>query len=276
MKNRFSFIILCLFSSCMAFVQGILFHEGTMEEAFKKAEAENKLVFVDLYTSWCGPCKKVAKYIFPQQKIGQYYNSHFVNCKLNAENGEGKELAEKFKVKSYPTFLYLKQNGELVYTFSGAKDVKGFITEAEKVNAVAPYGGWGKMQEAYQSGTKDSELLWDYYELVGEHEKQDVLIKYLKSLTDECLFEIETGKLTEKLEKYDSELYTRLVGGRVKLGEKDKDYNFSFTFPLQWQISGWIDKAIENGDSERFQELLELKKKFSVLPKTQDEDIEWI
>ena len=51
----------------------------SFEEALQKAKQENKLIFVDLYTTWCGPCKKMAAETFPQQAVGDYFNKNFVN-----------------------------------------------------------------------------------------------------------------------------------------------------------------------------------------------------
>lgn len=61
--------------------------QGIWDEALAKAKQENKLLFVDLYTEWCAPCKMVAKIVFPQKKIGNYYNQHFINYQLDAEKG---------------------------------------------------------------------------------------------------------------------------------------------------------------------------------------------
>jgi uncharacterized protein YyaL (SSP411 family) len=59
-----------------------------------KAKKENKLIFVDAYASWCGPCKLMVKNIFPLKTVGDYYNSHFINAKIDMEKGEGIELAK--------------------------------------------------------------------------------------------------------------------------------------------------------------------------------------
>ena len=65
------------------------FRSISFDEALKVAKQENKLVFIDFYTDWCGPCKKMAKEVFPQKMVGDFMNAKFVNLKLNAEK-EGK------------------------------------------------------------------------------------------------------------------------------------------------------------------------------------------
>ena len=65
------------------------------------------LVFVDCYTTWCGPCKMMTEEVFPQKEAGDFFNAHFVNVKFDMEKGEGKELSKQFKIRAYPTFLLL-------------------------------------------------------------------------------------------------------------------------------------------------------------------------
>ena len=83
-------IILTIVSSLMTIVaiaQGMAFEPETttLEQASAKAKAENKLIFLDCFTQWCGPCKMMAKNIFPTEKVGEYMNAHFVNLKIDME-----------------------------------------------------------------------------------------------------------------------------------------------------------------------------------------------
>lgn len=81
-------------------------------EVQKAAEKANKPIFVDIYTTWCGPCKFLSSNIFPAKAVGEYMNATFVNTKFDAEKGEGIELAKKYAVKGYPTMLILNSQGE--------------------------------------------------------------------------------------------------------------------------------------------------------------------
>ncbi|MEG0796547.1 MAG: thioredoxin family protein [Odoribacter sp.] len=274
MKNSFVILCLLLLVGSSAFSQGIVFEKGTWKEVLAKAKQENKLVFVDVYTSWCGPCKMVAKTVFPQEKVGNYYNQHFINYQIDGEKGEGPGIVKKYQVKNYPTFLYLNGEGELVYQFLGATDVKGFIEEANKVTTCAKFGGWNKMQEVYKSGGGDSDFLWAYYELASEDKQGEVLNKYLKSLPDEKLYTVAVGKMMEDdITQYDYDLMKRMVEGRVKLGAQEEEFDFFFTFGLQRMLAKYFDLSIENSDKKWFEELLGLKRKFNELPRTSDPDI---
>lgn len=86
-----------------------------MKEAQAVAEKEKKMIFIDFYTTWCGPCKMMSSEVFTQDQVGEYFNRTFVNLKVDAEKGEGVELAKKYQVKAYPTFVVLRADGTEVY-----------------------------------------------------------------------------------------------------------------------------------------------------------------
>ena len=83
-KLLFSLLCLC---SCLVAGAQTNFRSITFEEAKAAAKAEGKLVFIDFYTTWCGPCKKMASTVFPQPKVGEMMNDKFVSIKIDAEKG---------------------------------------------------------------------------------------------------------------------------------------------------------------------------------------------
>ena len=110
--------------------QGVKFESGTWEEILTKAKTENKTIFVDVYTKWCGPCKHVSKTVFPQEKLGDFYNPLFINFKIDAESPAGKEFVKTYPVTGYPTFFFIDGNGKVIHKIVGARDADGFISEA--------------------------------------------------------------------------------------------------------------------------------------------------
>jgi thiol-disulfide isomerase/thioredoxin len=114
--------------------QGIKFEHGTFAEALAKAKKENKLLFVDFYTSWCGPCKMMSKKIFPTPEVGEYFNDKFISLKIDAEKGEGPELAKKYEVKGFPTMIFFNGDGsENKRLVGGTPDATFFISFAKQV-----------------------------------------------------------------------------------------------------------------------------------------------
>ena len=153
-------IISTLFLSAATAVfaqEAIRFEELPFKELIAKAKKENKIVFMDAYASWCGPCKMMERNIFTQKSVGDYYNSNFVNARFDMEKGEGREIAAKYGVRSYPTYLFLNGDGELVSQNYGYMEESPFLTMAHEVNS--PNNKKGSLKERFATGEKDPEFL---------------------------------------------------------------------------------------------------------------------
>ena len=112
--------------------KGVNFNEGkTFSEVLALAKKEGKPVFVDCYTSWCGPCKMMANKEFPKKEAGDYFNKKFVCWKVDMEKGEGVELAKRYDVNAFPTFLILDADGNLTGRCVGAAGITDFIKKVE-------------------------------------------------------------------------------------------------------------------------------------------------
>lgn len=104
------------------------------KKALNKAKKENKLLFIDCYTTWCGPCKKMAEEVFTVTVVKQYFDKNFINLKIDMEKGEGVELAKQFKIKGFPTFLLVNGDGEIVFTSVGSMDAEEFLALFKEKN----------------------------------------------------------------------------------------------------------------------------------------------
>lgn len=162
MKRCFLLSCLMLLTGAL-FAQGINFDHGTWKEVLAKAKAEDKLVFVDVYTSWCGPCKKMVAEVFPLKEVGDVFNPNFVNYKIDAEKGEGIAIAKQFGVKSFPTYLFVNGDGVLVYRSGGYNPAKIFLNEAniaiKEKHDPKPLAMW---DDEYKAGKRDKDFLVGY------------------------------------------------------------------------------------------------------------------
>lgn len=142
---------------------GIQFSHGSWKEILSQAKKENKLVFIDVYTSWCGPCKMMAAEVFPQQIVGDKFNASFINYKIDAEKGEGVQIAKQFEVKAFPTYLFVNGDGQLIYRTSGYMPAASFLNEAniaqKAKNDPKPIAKW---QDEYNSGKRSKDFLLAY------------------------------------------------------------------------------------------------------------------
>ena len=119
-KLIFLFLTLgVLFGEASAQNRSIQFKEGNWESLLQQAKKENKLIFLDCYTSWCGPCKMLAKTVFTNDTVADFYNKHFICAQMDMEKGEGPELAKRYNVRAYPTLLYVNKEGKLVHNVVG-------------------------------------------------------------------------------------------------------------------------------------------------------------
>jgi thiol-disulfide isomerase/thioredoxin len=110
---------------------GIRFMDVPLAKALETASVLNKPVFIDCYTVWCGPCKYLSSDVFPDKRVGDFYNEKFICLQIDMEKGEGLEIAKKYEIKSYPTLLFLDANGEVMHRDMGSRSVDNFIKLGE-------------------------------------------------------------------------------------------------------------------------------------------------
>lgn len=119
--------------------RGIQFFQGTWKEALALAAKENKPLFVDAYTAWCGPCKYMAAHVFTIDSVGEYYNKNFINYKIDMEKGEGPAFAAEYRVTAYPTLLYINSKGKVIHRVLGLRQPDQLIQEGKRALMVFHY-----------------------------------------------------------------------------------------------------------------------------------------
>ncbi len=106
---------------------GIQFNTKTWNDVLALAKKENKSIFLEISTSWCGYCKKMKADVYTDTEVAKYFNSTFINISVDAEKGEGMELAKKYHVKGYPTFVFINPDGSLTKKTSGYRSPEKFL-----------------------------------------------------------------------------------------------------------------------------------------------------
>ena len=161
------------------------FRHVSFEEALAAAKKENKLVFVDFFTTWCGPCKMMSNKVFPQKEVGDFMNAKFIPLKLDAEK-EGAALAKQYGVKAYPTYVVMDGDGKEVAKFSGYMDGPKFI---EKVTAnLDPEQSPERIRARFEAGERTPKVVNSYAMQLMEQRKEDegfkVIDDYFASLSE--------------------------------------------------------------------------------------------
>ena len=157
----------------VTFAQGVAFEpDGTLlPQAAAKAKKENKLVFVDCYTQWCGPCKKMARDIFPQEKVGKFMNERFVNVKIDMEASYAEGLTKEWQVSGYPTFIIFNADGKEIGRFMGGSDADGFIARVAEKSAVDAAAS--SLEERWKQGERSDAFLKEYLASLTATYKRD-------------------------------------------------------------------------------------------------------
>jgi len=147
----------------------IVFEKGSFSDIKTKAKSENKLVFMDCYTSWCGPCKMMAKETFTNDTVASYFNENFINCSFDMEKGEGIKLANDYKIGCYPTLLIIDGEGTIIHRVSGYMNVSDFMKFSN--DALSSQNSFSAIEKKYKSNQDDA----------------DATIAYIKKLSATCM-----------------------------------------------------------------------------------------
>jgi thiol:disulfide interchange protein len=112
---------------------GVQFVEETFEKALAQAGKEKKILFVDAYATWCGPCKAMSRNVFPNKEVGDYYNANFVSVKIDWESRVGNRLQGKYPIRAYPSLLFIAADGKLLHRAEGYYDAQELVTLGKSV-----------------------------------------------------------------------------------------------------------------------------------------------
>jgi len=169
MKKLFLIFLLLPFIGS-AQVKGTHFEHGlSWQQVKEKARKENKYLLVDCFTTWCGPCKYMASTIFPQEKVGEFFNKNFVNVKVQFDQTkndseevkswytDAQTMSKEFKINAYPTFLIFSPQGELLHRIVGGGEADEFIARAQM--ALNPETQYYTLLKKSESGNPTPETL---------------------------------------------------------------------------------------------------------------------
>ena len=229
---------------------GIQFTSGTWSEILELAKKENKPIFMDCYTVWCGPCKQMAANVFTNPKVAEYFNSTFINVKFDMEKGEGIELKNRYGVSAFPTFLYIDKNGIVLNRLVGSMPAEDFIQKSKEGMSEQ---GLASMQKRYNSGERGEKFIKDYIKVLEQSYMQKdarvVVNEYLKTIDPSLLKTPEYWRLFSiYTDSPDSDVFKYVFANRddfYKLFKQD-DVEKKFTFVWSNGARAFIKKDGEN------------------------------
>ncbi|MBL1408899.1 thioredoxin family protein [Sphingobacterium faecale] len=159
--NRIIFSLVFLVACTIVQAQeAINFQKISLSEAKAQAKASGKLIFIDGYTSWCAPCKWMEGNVFNQTDAAKFYNANYINIKFDCEVGEGIDVAKHYNIRSFPTYLFLDAEGELMYRSQSRMETQDFIAEGKR--ALDPNFQIPTIRARYEAGERSPSFLAAY------------------------------------------------------------------------------------------------------------------
>ena len=212
------------------------FRHLSLDEAAKAAKAENKLIFIDVYTSWCGPCKMMANQTFPQKKVGDFMNKTFVCVKFDAEKEDGPEVAKLYGVKAYPTFIIATSDKKEINRVLGYYEADKWIEKMLQVSQ--PENSPERLRERYAKGERTPEvvkgmafIIDDDVRYMYQSNERDSLVNlrdnivntYFESLDDNAKLNARNSFIFQYYaDDINSRLFEFMVANRSKFAAEQK------------------------------------------------------
>lgn len=147
---------------------GVRFFQGSWQALLSEAQKQKRLIFVDFYTVWCGPCKMLERYTFSNPEVGDYVEKNYLAYRVDAEKGDGVRLADQYRIRAYPTIVFLDPQGNEIGRHVGYADAPTFLNilrrylERYTGTQSAPQPTWDSFKEQYKVFFADLTLqTWD-------------------------------------------------------------------------------------------------------------------
>ncbi len=192
-------------------------------DALDKAQNAGKVIFLDGYTSWCAPCKKMEKEVFTRPEVANYFNQKFINVKYDMESPQGEALKEEYGVKVFPTYLFITPDGREVHRIVGAHTAGDEFFDWSKM-AVTPGQSYSELEQRYKNGERNPAMMFDYMRamrMAGEQQKEaEITRNYLSLMTkDHFMDKSYWGAVKLFLNNPTSREFRIIMDDREEIGE---------------------------------------------------------
>lgn len=239
-----------------SFAQGVQFIYDKWSNILERATQENKIIFVDAYTNWCGPCKLMDRNVFSTRKVGDFFNATFINVKIDMESGEGPALSQQYGVHAFPTLLFINSSGVVIHRGLGYHEPDDLLALARQ--ALDANNNMFALKKQYEKGVRDPEFL---YQLALQlyHAQEDgypiIAEEYLNTQQDwntrrnlELIYKTSDARGTKMFNYFlrNKELFENAFGSTV-VNEK-----------IQYLVQKELDDSQRTGDQTQLKTMLEL------------------
>lgn len=130
--KKLIFILLLALGAGAAQAQ-VNFETRSTDAVREMALKAGKLVFIDLYATWCPPCRTMEQEVFSRKDVGDFMEQRFVAAKYDVDQSTGRELMKRYGSGSIPLYLVFNTDGELLGRITGASGAHAFMSDLEKI-----------------------------------------------------------------------------------------------------------------------------------------------
>lgn len=233
MKIKYILAVFFCYSLSLYFGQIEFEKNPTFEKLKAKAKKEKKLIFIDAYTTWCGPCKWISANIFTDKDVAAYYNKNFINAKFDMEDqGEGSTIGELYKVMCYPNLLFIDSDGKLVHRIAGAEQDPQFYIQLGEI-AKSSDKNFSFIEANYRQNPSDPQLFRAYLTAVSNTclDYQNELETFLSSLNENDYIKEDNWKIiTENVTDFNSKTTRYIADNANQFSEKYGDEVVGFLY----------------------------------------------
>ncbi len=256
MKTHFIFILIIVIfylPNCFLAQKGeIKFEKIKWKQVLEKAKKENKMIYLDCYTSWCGPCKWMKKNVFTNDSVADFYNANFINVEMDMEKGEGFDIAKKYNVFAYPYMLYINADGTALHKTCGVASPKIFVENGRA--ALSPEQSLTAFEKLFNNGDTKASVAYKYFvslENAAMPLKSD-LEKYFATQNDSSLISPGNWDIILRYASYSSKAYKYFEQSKSLFAERytnklvDQKINSIYAGELASAYLSNDKKAFEN------------------------------
>jgi thiol-disulfide isomerase/thioredoxin len=237
------------------------------QQVLKQARKAHKLIFLDGYTTWCGPCKRMDREVFTRSAEARFFNEKFINVKYDMEEGEGAMLKRQYGITAFPSYLFINSDGQVLHRIVGA-----YFGEEEFMNyarMVLTYNGYyAALEKRYHNGERNPELMFQYMtalRLAGEQKKERELADGILKLMSRDHF-MDAGYwaiINQYLEDPSSQLFAILLKNKAEIsaaiGAEKTEAKIFEVFDTQIRINArFRPEDGEDFDEEKEEKLIAL------------------
>lgn len=253
------FLLLVMVIFCHAQEKGIRFQSIQWEQALRLAQESKKKIFVDCHTSWCGPCKMLARTTFLNDTVAAFFNENFINIKMDMEKGNGPRLAQQYKVNAYPTLLFLASDGQLIHSTVGFKNAEKLLAEAH--TAIEGNETLSAYLQRYEQGERDADFMRSFLQRLYQGGRSDlqpkVATEFIDTFSEKEFYTRDCWNLiTYHISDPMSPILQKMVANRHKFEQiiaKDTvDLFLNYAFNSKANRYLWMEPHSKNFDEQEF------------------------